>query len=143
MDEIAALKLELLNRLRASASLAAFVGDRIYDVPPVSNSELTSPYIRFGLFTSDQFGADCFDSFDIVGQIDIYSWGSGEAQSTMEGLKISAQVKAVIDGMNEDLTLSDGHTLSSIQFRGKRVITASDGKTKHVPVTFESVVDKT
>lgn len=143
LDEIASLKQELLNRLRASSTLASFVSDRIYDVPHASPEELTSPYIRFGLFSSEDDGAECFESFDIVGQIDVYSWGTGEAQSTMEALKISAEVTAIIRAFEEDTQLLGGHVLSDIRFRSKRVITASDGKTKHVPITITAIVDKT
>lgn len=143
MDEIASLKQELLNRLRASSSLASFVGNRIYDVPTVSPAELTSPYIRFGQFSSEDSGAECFESSDIVGQIDVYSWGTGEAESTMEALKISAEITAIIRAFGEDTQLSGGHVLSDIRFRSKRVITASDGKTKHVPISITAIVDKT
>lgn len=143
LDEIASLKQELLNRLRASASLAALVGERIYDVPPVAASDMESPYIRFGEFSSADDGAECFESSDIIGQIDVYSWGSGEGQSTMEALKISGIIKSIINGIDGDVIMSDGHVLSDIMFRSKRVITASDGKTKHVPITIAAIVDKT
>lgn len=143
MDEVAALKNMLLQRLRASASISAFVSDRIHDVPPVSAFEMTTPYIRFGPFTSNDDGAECFESSDVTGQIDIYSNGTGEAASTAEALKISALVKSLLNSITEDIDLGNGYVLSDIRFRSKRVITASDGKTKHVPITFSAIVDKT
>lgn len=143
MEEIASLKQELLNRLRASAALSNLVSDRIYDVPPVSPESMTSPYIRFGPFSSEDDGAECFESYDVVGQIDVYSWGDGEAQSTMEALKITAEVTAIIRGFEADTQLSAGHVLSDIRVRSKRVITASDGKTKHAPITITAIVDRT
>lgn len=143
MDEIASLKLALIEALRGSSALVAIVSDRIYDVPPGRPEEMTSPYIRFGPFSGEDNGAECFESSDIVGQIDVYSWGSGEAASTMESLKIAAIVRRVIDGMQDVTTLQGGYVLSDIRFRSKRSITASDGKTKHVPITLAAIVDKT
>lgn len=143
MDEIASLKNELLKRLRAYAPLAAITGGRIYDVPPVSAEEMTSPYVRFGQFSSSDDGAECFESYDITGQIDVYSWGSGEAASTVEASKISGMIRLVIDDFDDDIQLSSGYVLGDIRFRSKRVITASDGKTKHVPITINAIVDKT
>lgn len=143
MDEIAALKKLLLQRLRESTAIAAFVSDRIYDVPPVSAYEMTTPYIRFGPFTSSDDGAECFESYDIVGQIDIYSNGPDLAASTMESLRISRAVRDVLTALESEEVLEDGHVLSEIRYRSKRSITASDGKTKHVPITFLAIVDKT
>lgn len=144
MDEIAALKLLILERLRASSALSALVGDRIYDVPPGSPQDMTSPYIRFGPFSSQDDAPECFDTYDITAQIDVYSWGELEAASTMESLKISALVKDIINaaGEEESVTLSGGYVLSYMRYRSKRSITASDGKTKQVPITITAIVDK-
>lgn len=143
MDEIAALKFELLAALRASTPLAAFVGNRIFDVSPQAPNLPTSPYIRFGPFTSQDDGPECFETYDIAGQIDVFSWGEGEAASTMEASKISAIVKDIVNGMQDETSLPEGYVLTEIRFRSKRVITASDGETKHVPVTIAAIVDKT
>lgn len=143
MDEVAALKKLLLQRLRESTAVAALVSNRIHDVPPVSAFEMTTPYIRFGPFSSADDGAECFESSDITGQIDVYSNGPGEAASTAEALKISGLIRSILNSFPEDVDLGDGYILSDIRFRNKRVITANDGKTKHVPITFSAIVDKT
>lgn len=143
MDEISALKQALLLALRASTSLAALVDNRIYDVPPTSPALPATPYIRFGPFSSEDSGADCFESYDVVGQIDVYSSGTDEAASTMESNKVAGIVVSIIRAMQDNTTLSDDHVLSEIIFRNRRSITASDGKTKQVPITFYATVDKT
>lgn len=143
MDEVSALKKLLLQRLRESSAISALVSERIYDVPPVSASEMTTPYIRFGPFQSSDDVAECFESSDITGQIDVYSTGPGEAASTAEALRISGLIKPILNGFDEDIDLGGGYVLSYIRYRNKRVITASDGKTKHVPITFSAIVDKT
>lgn len=143
MDEIAALKQALLDGLKANSALVALVGNRIYDVPPSSPAEMTSPYIRLGPFNSQDDGPECFESYDITGQIDVYSWGVAEAASTMESLKISRLVRDVIDGLGVGQEIEGGHVLTEARFLSKRSITASDGKTKHVPITISAIVDKT
>lgn len=144
MDEIAALKFLIIQKLRESAALSAYVGDRVYDVPPEEPAKMTSPYVSMGPFSSSDDNAECFESYDITGQIDVYSWGAGEALSTMQATKISAIVKDVINGTGEqEQALQGGHVLSYLRFRSKRIITASDGKTKHVPITISAIVDKT
>lgn len=142
MDEIAALKAALLEALRASSSLSALVGVRIFDVPPTAPNLPETPYIRLGPFSSQTEGEECFESYDVTGQIDIYSFGAGEAASTMESTKISGIVKDIVNAMQDVTELQGDHTLSDIRFRSKRSITASDGKTKHVPVTITAIVDK-
>lgn len=148
MDEIAALKFILLERLRANTALVALANGGINDVPPAEVGERVSPYVRFGQFTSSDDGPECFETYDIVGQVDVYSWGAGEAASTMESLRIAALVKAVIREISSEIEageidLQNGHKLTDIRFRSQRSITASDGVTKHVPITITAIVDKT
>lgn len=145
MDEIAALKKALIGRLLESSAVVFFTGDRVYDVIPVEPSKMTSPYIAMGQFTSSDDGPECFETFDVIGQIDVYSWGTGEAASTMEGSKIAAAVKAAVVLMLSEtpIDLTEGFVLSDIRVRSHRVITASDGVTKHVPITISAIVDKT
>lgn len=144
MDEIAALKFAILQSLRDSSPLAVYVGARIYDVAPEEPAKMVSPYIAMGPFSSSDDNAECFESYDITGQIDIYSWGAGEAQSTMEASKISGIVAGIVNSIgDQESDLENGHTLSYLRVRSKRIITASDGKTKHVPITITAIVDKT
>lgn len=142
MDEIAALKLAILNALRSTTGIQEITGGRIYDVPPESVNERVSPYIHLGPFDSSEVLAECFETYDITGQIDIYSWGINEASSTMESLKISKLVSSLIRSINSDvLDLGNGYQLTEIRVQSKRVLTASDGKTKHVPMTISAIVD--
>lgn len=141
MDANASLKDAVIKALRASPALSAFVGSRIFDVTPQEPNLPSSPYIRMGPYSAQDDGAECFDSSDVTGQIDIFSWGSGEALSTMEASKIAAIVKSIINGMQDVTELQGGFTLSDIRYRSHRTITASDGKTKHVPLTFTAIVD--
>lgn len=133
----------MLTRLRASSALSSFVSDRIYDVPPGQPHERTSPYIHMGPWSSTLLQAECFESYDINGQIDIYSWGQGEAASTMQASKISRLVADVAEEMGLDtIILGDSHELKDFRLRSKRILTASDGKTKHIPMSISAIVDK-
>lgn len=142
MEEIAALKKIIRDALASSSALALLVGTEIYDVNPGVSGTPKFPYISFGRFSSEDSDAECFDSYEVVGQIDIYSSGTGKAASTAEALEISKIVRQIIRDIPDDIPLQDGNTLSEVKYRSKAVITAQDGKTKHVAMTIAAIVDE-
>lgn len=130
------LKAAIIARLKADATVAGFVGARVYDRPP--DSSPTSPYLSMGPWTSIPDDYDCIDSVEITGQIDAWSWGSGEAFG-------SAQVSKIADAVwrslhNAEFTLTT-NALATMQWELTRILRDPDGVTNHAAIQFTAIVE--
>ena len=93
-----------ITRLKADAAIAAYCAARVYDRLP-DGSATGSPYITVSVTDGVTVDADCIDGMELSMQIDVYSWGGGEAFSSVEARKISGLVRA---SMHEaDFSLTD------------------------------------
>lgn len=141
MDKIYELKFAIIAKLKASAAVTAFVGERIYDVPPENLPESAYPYIAMGDADGVDDSRDCADGLEITIQIDCYSYGSGEASSTAQVSKLADAVRrALRSGL--DLPDDSDNMLTNFNHRTTRIIRARDGKTFQAAATFVANVEE-
>lgn len=138
------LQLAALNKLRATAALSALVGQKIYDRVPekkaggVNVPDVTSPYVSFGPVTAITDDADCVDGLEITFQIDAWSWGSGDAYSSVEVRKIIGEIRKALH--NAELTLTT-NALVTLTHELTRILRDSDGITNHGVIQFTALVE--
>jgi len=137
MDAGFELYAAIIARLKASAAVSAFVGNRVYDRVP-SDPKPSSPYISMGPSDATQDDAECIAAQDIVIQIDIWSWGAGEAFGSAEVRKISG---AVGDALHEAPIVLSNNALVMIEHRVTRVMRDPDGVTNHAAMSFSAFIE--
>lgn len=137
-DPIYDLKVAIISALKADARVAGFVAGRAFDRVPTGDQAPVAPYISMGPFTATEDSADCIDGLDIGLQIDVWSWGDGEAYSTAECSKIAQAVRRALHDQELDLSETG---LVNLRHRITRIMTASDGITHHAALTFEATIE--
>lgn len=92
--DIAVLQ-RVLAILRADPAVASFVGSRIFDRAPHADScePVRSPYITLGPHDLTSDDADCMDLPELNFQIDVWSFGDGEAYGRAEAGKVANAVR--------------------------------------------------
>jgi len=130
-----------LARLRAAPAVMAFVGAKIYDRVPEKQDgtpNVTSPYISFGPVSGSPDDADCSDAVEVTFQVDVWSWGNGEAYGSAECHKISDAVRRTLHNAEFALSANALVTLTCELFR---ILRDPDGVTNHGVVQFTAVVE--
>lgn len=131
----------ILNKLRATAAVTAFVGNRIFDRVPEKQDgtpNVVSPYISLRPIYGSSDDYDCLDGLGITIQIDVWSWGSGEAYSSAECHKISDAVRRSLH--NAELSLAT-NALVMLTCDLFRVFRDEDGVTNHGVIQFTAIVE--
>jgi hypothetical protein len=136
MDPTYELAAAVIARLKADATVSAFVGARVYDRPP--DGTLASPYISMGPSDATSDGAECINAVEVTMQIDCWSWGSGEAFSGAEARKISGAVRKSLHEAEFTLT---ANALATINHRITRYQRESDGVTNRAIITITAFVE--
>lgn len=139
MDPTYELQLAALDRLRSSTELVAAVGSRIFDrVPESADGIADSPYLSLGPTSAIPADFDCVDGLEITFQIDVWSWGDGEAYGSVEARKIAHIVRTVLH--NADLPLAV-NALVTLRHELTRIIREPDGIINHAAIQFAAVVE--
>lgn len=135
------LKVAIIARLKANATIAGFVGAKVYDRPPQKadgKPDVASPYISMGPWQVVDAGADCIDGVEITAQIDAWSWGAGEAFGSAEVSKIADAIRRSLHDAEFTLTTN---ALATIEHELTRILRDPDGVTNHAAITFTAVVE--
>lgn len=136
MDPVYELKAAIIARLKADAIVAAFVGNRVYDRPPVGT--VASPYISMGPWDATQDDAECIEGLEITGQIDVWSWGANEAFGSAEASKLSGAVRRAL---HEAELVLGVNALATLTHRITRYQRESDGATNRAIVSITASVE--
>ncbi len=135
------LKVAVIARLKADTTVASFVGSKVYDrVPETTDGkpDVPSPYISMGPWTVLPDDADCIDGVEITGQIDVWSWGGGEAYGSAQVQKIADAARRSLHNAEFSLTTN---ALAELQHVLTRILRDDDGVTNHAVVQFTAVVE--
>jgi len=138
VDPTYELTAAIISRLKADATVASFVGSRVYDRPP--DGEAQSPYISMGPSDALTDDADCLDGLEITLQIDCYSWGPNEAFGSAEVRKLSGAVRAALHEAEISLPTN---ALASLRHRITRYQRESDGATNRAIISVTAFVEIT
>ncbi|MCW5722138.1 MAG: DUF3168 domain-containing protein [Devosia sp.] len=139
MDPTYELQLAALDRLRVMAELVAFVDNRIFDrVPEDDANAIRSPYVSLGPTSAAPADYDCVDGLEITFQIDVWSWGAGEAYGSVEARKIAHVIRTALHKADLPLTVNALVTLRHVL---TRVIREPDGIINHAAIQFMAEVE--
>ncbi len=117
--------------LKGNATLAALIGDRVFDNVP---TDAPYPYVSLGASWETPDDAECIDGMDVGFRIDVWSRAIGFA----EARRIGDVVRRALH--NADLSLSE-NALVMIQHERTDVMRDPDGLTSHVAIEFSAVVE--
>lgn len=130
-----------MNKLKATTAVTFFVDDRIFDRVPEKQDRspnVESPYISFGPTSGVPDDAECMDGVQITFQVDVWSWGAGDAYSSAECHKLCDAVRRALHNAELALTQSALVTLTCELFR---ILRDPDGVTNHGVIQFTAVVE--
>lgn len=136
MDATFELAKAVIDRLKGDATVAGFVGARVFDRP--NSGTLQSPYISFGPSDAITDDADCIDGMEVTMQIDCWSWGSNEAFGSAEVRKLSGAVRAALHDAEIGLTTN---ALATLRHRITRYQRESDGATNRAIISITAFVE--
>ena len=125
------LQRTIVLALKADVTLAAIVGDRVYDRAP---QNVVFPFVQIGEMQQVTDDADCVTGFEVY--IDIHSWS--RSYGAVECRQMTSAVHTALHDV--DLVLT-GATLNNIRMVSQREITDPDGETTHGVSTFRALVD--
>ena len=131
----------MMDTLKASLPVTAFVGNRIFDrVPEKQNGtpNVPFPYISLGPDTMIPETFGCFEAEEITIQWDIWSSGNGEAYGTAQCRKICDAVKRALH--NVELSLPS-HGLVSLSLELRRILDDPNPAINHGVMQFTGQVD--
>lgn len=136
--------LELINaafaKLRATPDLMAIVTG-IYDRVPENqdgSANVESPYISLGPTSINGADFDCLDGEEVTFQIDVWSWGRGEAYGSAQVRRIASLVRRALN--NAELTLAS-NALVTLTHELTRIMRDRDGVTNHAAIQFTAIVE--
>lgn len=143
MDPTFEIIKKCIEIMKADTSIAALVGNRIYDRVPEKQdgtiaNNVTSPYISLGNTQSFTDDYDCVDSATISLQWHCWSWGDGEAYSSALVRRLSFLVRKALHKQEIELNVNGLVSLSHVMTAYNR---ASDGATQQASVNFEVIID--
>ena len=126
------LQVAIVARLKTTAAVTAFVGNRVYDDVP---TKPVFPYITVGEGDETSDDADCIDGLEISLDIDVWS----RAVGFPEAKRISDEVRKALK--TPDLTIP---TNAMVYFRHRqtRFLRDPDGLTSHAVMTFEGFAEE-
>ena len=141
MDASYELILAVINRLRATAAVTAFVSTRIYDRVPEDQSgtpNVAFPYVSLGPSSSIPDDYDCLDGEELTLQLDVWTSGSGEAYGSVQCRKICSAIKRALHDV--DLTLTT-NALVAIQWELTRILDDPNPAITHGAIQFTATVE--
>lgn len=144
MDPTYDLLQAVMAKLRATTAVTALVGSKIFDRVPEKQTvtgpvpDVASPYVSFDYTDAVADDAVCVTGEEIIFQIDAWSWGAGEAYSSVEVRKIAWAIRNALH--NVDLTLT-ANTLITLSHERTRIQRARDGITNHASIRFVGSVE--
>jgi Protein of unknown function (DUF3168) len=115
--------------LKADPTVAALVGDRVYDNVPFNAA---FPYISIGPDQTLPSRADCIDGDEITIQFD----GWSRMPSFTEAKRISEAVRRCLNGA--PLVLN-GYALIDLWLDSSQTLRDPDGLTSHAVITFRAL----
>jgi hypothetical protein len=131
-----------MDAMKADPEIAAKAGNRVYDRPldkPAAQLGIASPYISLGPTSNLPASVgDCVDGVEITLQWDVWSWGAGEAYSTVECRTIVERIRRVLD--DAELALTD-NALVTLTYELSSVVRDRDGITTHGLIQFTGIVE--
>ena len=136
--------LELLTAVRMALlgdSTVSGLVTGVYDRVPEKQGgapNISSPYISFGPSDSFPDDYDCIDGEVVNIQVDVWSWGAGEAYSSVECRKIGKAIKNVLHDADLSLTTN---ALVTLYHTGTRILRDSDGVINHAACSFTSTIE--
>lgn len=136
-DLILAVRATLL----ADPAVSGFIGTRFYDPPPSGDASVTFPYISLGPTTIFPDDFDCVDGDDISIQLDVWTRGAGEANSSVQARRICSAVRRLLH--NAEFQLGGTSALAILRHSLTRILRDPDGQTNHGVVQFDAVVEIT
>lgn len=123
----------IIATLKADATVAALVGDRVFDtVTP----EAAFPYITYGPTTVLEDDADCITGHEVG--IQIHSWS--REVGTPEAKRINDAIHAALHN-NDAVTLAQ-NALVYLQHRTSQTFRDPDGITNHGVLQFEAFIER-
>lgn len=128
----------LMAKLREDAGVAGYVEDRIYDPPP-QDADVTSPYISLGPTDARRADVTCAPGQSIFIQFDVWSWGAGEAGSSVLTRRICDAVAEALH--NQPLVLA-ANRLANLEHRSTEVMRDRGGIINHGVVQFWASVER-
>lgn len=144
MDPSYELALAALNALRADSEMISLIGTKLYDRVPEKQvngqtvADVTSPYVSMGPVTVLSDDADCIDGVEVTFQLDAWSWGAGEAYSSVQVRKIAHAMRRVL---HETELALDKNALVVLTHTLTRILRDPDGITNHAAVQFTGIVE--
>lgn len=138
MDPTTELIGGIFARLRATTSITALVGTKIYDNPPTYPIP-TSPYISMDGGDAISDDADCIDSYEVTLQIDVWSWGANEAHSSAQVRKIAHEIKKALHDYDLPMTTN---ACVSIRHDITRFMRSDDDQVNHAAVSITAIVEE-
>lgn len=127
------LQAAIVEALKADATVAGFVGARVYDAVP---DQMTHPFVELGDVRVEDDGIDCAPGACTITFV-LYVWS--RAVGAREAKKIAGANRAVLDGAA--LELGADWVLVDLVHLETRTTLAEDGKTTQSSSTFRALVD--
>jgi hypothetical protein len=123
----------MVAALKAAGALPAVVGARVYDAAPAG---AVFPYITLGDCQVLPDKADCIDGAELFLQVDVWSRavGYGEAKTIAKAIMVKLD--------DQPLTVA-GHDVIVFEHQATTYLRDPDGLTRHVALTFRSLVQPT
>lgn len=138
MEPTTELLAAILAKLRTVTAITALTGTRIYDNVPTGANAPTSPYVSCDGGDALTDDADCIESYEVTYQIDVWSWGVGEAFSSVQVRKIAHEIKKALH--EQDLPLTT-NALVSIRHNITRYLRDNDNAVNHAAVSVTAIVE--
>jgi hypothetical protein len=138
MDPTRELLVVVVAALKADSAVAGYVGTRIFDRVPTGENAPASPYLSLGPSDAVSEDVDCKELYRVTFQVDAWSWGSGEAVSSLQVRDIAQAVRAALRGFETPLT---NNALADLSHLTTRYLRDPDGVTNHAAVTFQAFVE--
>lgn len=127
------LQRTVVAALKASAGVAVFLGDRIYDRVPATPA---LPYLSIRGLQSNDADTECIESWEVFLDLDVWSSGPGKPQATRAA-------SAVRDALHEQhLVMADPYGLVDMQWRSTDVVDDEGGLLVRARMTFVAQVDR-
>lgn len=127
------LQAAVVEALKATAAVTAFVGARIYDAVP---DQTAFPYIELGDVVVETDGFEGFDGACTI-TFALHVWS--RAVGSREAKKLAGAARRALD--HADLDLGDDWQLVEIEATQARTTLEADGKTTQSILTFRALVD--
>lgn len=127
----------IINRLRADPSVAALVGERVFDT--VQGEQPQFPYVTYGPSDMTSTDPECYDTFALIVQLDIWSRKPGFPESK----RIANAIRVCLHNKDEEMQAQmTSNALVFFQHRQTQTMRDPDGLTNHAVVIFEASVER-